>query len=430
VSRAGRPRVRAWLLACVAVGPGAAFGAQYTTDGEASLGGEYNSNLLLTPAPHQDVFGNSLNLSGGFAAETETFEFGGRARLQNLFYTESSLDTFNQFVTLEGTYLPGERHRFGLKAEYVHDSTLTSLSDVGEVVFSRVRRNSQSVIPSWTVQIDEKNALRLDYQFQNMDYEDKQDIGFADSQIHAGTATFLRQHTERLKLTGNLAYTHYETPGSSTSFPAAVLDEVGFPHFGTVESFSDTTTIDYASAMAGFEYRFSESFEAALSAGGQYSTTRSGSGAVFRDNLGQVITLLDEPVDEDAWGYLISASAAKRFEADEVRVDFNRTITPNIYGNLVSDDRFTFTYTHKFTPLVRGLLRFIYSDRTAEDERLIALNRTYLKAQTDLIWNWSEHWGMVASYQYSQQEFETIRTVPESHAVYLTVRYLWDQPAF
>lgn len=399
---------------------------EYAVDGTASAGGIYNTNIFLTPLGHTDVWGNILEASSRLTASTETWQVDGSGRLQNYWYTTPSLDSFNQFLNLNGHYQLSERNRLGLKGDYAHDSTMSSLADVNEVVFRRVRRNREMINPSWTYLFSEQTALSLDYQYNNIRYSNhNQILTFANSKTNYGALSLVHQYSPRLTLTGLLNFTNYETPGSTRSLPAGIIN--GVPNSGTVDNITEQTTINYGSLVVGGAYKVSETFDVSLNGGEQYSHTLSGQEAIFRDNQGNSRVLAQQHGGVVSWGYLLSAMADKRFDTSELKFEYNRTISPNIYGKLITDDRFTFTATHQLTTELDALARIVYSDRSAGDPSLLSLNRRYFKAQADLSWEFLENWYVVGSYQYSQQEFDIISLVPDSHAAYLTVKYSLDK---
>lgn len=415
-------------LCLIALASPPVIAAEYSADGEASVGGLYNTNPLLTPLDHRDVWGNVLGVAGHATATTETWHLEGGGRLQNYWYTTSNLDTFNQFLNLNGHYQASERNRLGIKGEYAHDSTMSALEDVGEVIFRRVRRNREQVNPSWTYLFDEKTALTLDYQYQNIHYDNRDPrIAYANAKTHYGGVMLVHQYSPRLTLNGLLNYTNYQTPGSIRNLPAAIVDAAGIPRFGTVDTIINDSAIEYGSAVMGGGYKFTETFDASLGVGAQYSHTDAGSQVIFRDNSGHSRVIDQQAGSQGSWSYLLNATATQKLDHGELKFEYARTISPNIYGNLIDDDRFTFTVNHKLATTVDGMARIIYSDRISEDQRLLALNRRYLRAQADVSWRFLENWYLVGSYQYSQQAFDIISIVPDSHAVYLTLKYDMDK---
>jgi hypothetical protein len=397
--------------------------AEYTFKADASAGGQYNTNLFLTPLRHNEVWGAQFGLNAQFSAAQEIWKVEGGARLQeNIYSGERGLDSFNQYGTLKGYYLPDERTQWALRGDYNHDTTLTSLFENNDLVFTQVRRDSQIVNPSWSRKLAENTTLRLDYQFQNTHYDNRENTRFADSVTHLGAAYLEHDASARLKLTGSASYTSYTTPGSTVLLPATLQGVDGI-----LAVASNDTTVDYANLMAGFRYELSESFTVGLAGGGQYSTSKSSSESAFLAGNGRFVAFPAERISEDSLSYLLSADVVKRFDLDELGFNYNRSITPNIYGTLIEDNRFTFTATHKFTPLLNASLRVVYSDRTAADQLSISFNRQFLRAEANVNWNWTENLALDASYQYSQQEFPTTSAVPNSHAVFVTVRYHWDR---
>lgn len=390
------------------------------------MGQEYNTNIFLIPNPTGDVWGTKLGLNTEFSAAEEIWKVNGNVRLDNYFFNEKSLDSLNQFISLTGHYFATERSRFALRGDYIRDSTRTSFVEVNDLVFDQVRRNSQSINPSWTYDLSENTSLNLNYQYQNTEYKNKENTFFPHYKTHVGSIGLIHDYSERLQLNGSLSYTSYSSPGSATVVPGT-LDFLIFQIPGTYENQSEEINIDYATAIVGFSYAIDETFNVNLGGGGQYNTIEAGSRTIFRDTFGNPIYTNAQRISSDSLTYVVKAGATKRFEVDDLALNYAHTVTPDIYGNLVEANTVTFTGKHKFTPTINGSIQILYTDRSTADQRNVTLNRQFLRAQSDLSWDFTENWSITASYQYSQQEIEVISNVPESHAAYLTIRYLWDK---
>jgi len=398
----------------------------YTFQGDANVGQEYNTNLFLTPGPHTDVWGARLGLNTQFSAAEEIWKLNGNVRLDNYFYDQKGLDTLNQFVSLTGSYFVTERSQFALQGDYIRDSTRTSFLETNDLVFDQVRRNSQSLNPSWTYDLSENTSLNLGYRYQNTEYKNKENTFYPHYQTHSGSIGLIHDYSERLQLNGLFSYASYSSPGSTTIVPGT-LDFLIFRIPGTYENRSESIKIDYATATVGLSYAADETFNIKLVGGGQYNMSESGSRTIFRDTFGNPIFTDAQQISSDSLTYVINASATKRFELDELSLNYAHTVSPNIYGNLIEADTVTFIDKHKFTPTVNGSIQILYADRTTADQRNVTFSRQFLRLQSELSWNWTENWSLTAAYQYSRQEIDVISDTPESHAAYLTVRYQWNK---
>ncbi|WP_143735282.1 hypothetical protein [Methylocaldum sp. 14B] len=399
---------------------------EYTFQADANVEEEYNTNIFLTPGPHTDVWGTKLGLNTQFSAAEEIWKLDGSIRLDNYFYDQKGLNTLNQFVSLTGSYFVTERSQFALRGDYIRDSSRTSFIETNDLVFEQVRRNRQTINPSWTYYLSEDTRLGLNYQYDNTEYRNKDNTAFPHYQIHFGSVGVVHEYSEYLKMNGSFSYTSYSAPESTTFIPGT-LDFQIFRVPGTYENRTEEIMIDYATAIVGFSYSIDETFDVSLAAGGQYNKTEAGSRTIFRTAFGDPILDDAEHISSSSLTYLIDARATKRFEVDELNLDYAHTVSPNIYGNLIEADTVTLTGKHKFTPTLTGSAQFSYTDRKTADQRNVELNRQLFRARSELIWNWSENWSVIASYQYSRQEIDVISNIPESHAAYLTIRYRWDK---
>lgn len=400
---------------------GFAEGREYTFQAEASAGQDYNTNIFLTQEPHEDIWGGNAGLNANFSAAEEIWNLTGNTRFQNYYYSDPNLDTDNIFLTLNGNYSQNERTRWGLRGNYTRDSTRTSVTEVNDLVFQQVERESRSINPSWTYSLDEKTSLNLDYQFQILEYEKTGNSPFPDSQVHTGTAGVQHQYDDRLQLTSAFSYTRYTIPGSAASTASGALQ--------TLESVSEETQIDYASLVVGFNYAVDESLKVGLSGGGQYNMTEAGSRTLLRDFLGNELSRSEQDVSTATPTWLLSANASKRFERSEIGFDFSKSSAPNLYGNLIDDTRYSLNARYRLTPFWDGSARVSYSERGTGQANSTALIHNY-GAQAGLDWNPDGNWRLNASYQYAMRTVDTADEQPDSHAVFLTVRYLWDKVQF
>jgi len=400
---------------------GFAQGREYTFQADAGAGQDYNSNLFLTPQPHEEIWGSNIGLNANFSAAEEIWNVTGNTRFQNYYYSDSNLDTENIFLTLIGNYSQNERTRWGLRGNYTRDSTRTSFTEVNDLVFQQVGRDGKSLNPSWTYALDEKTSLNLDYQFQTTEYDKTENSSFPDSQVHTGTAGLQHRYDDRLQLNGTFSFTRYTLPGSATSTP--------FGPFLTLENVSEETRIDYANLLAGFSYAVDETFDVGLSGGGQYSMTEAGSRSLLRDTSGNELVLDEQHLTSETPTWLLNANATKRFERSQIGFDFSKSSSPNIYGDLIDDTRYSLVVKHGFTPLLNGSARLVYSERGTGQVDSDALLHSY-SAPTGLDWSLTESWTVSASYRYTQQAIDTADERPENHAVFLNVRYLWDKVQF
>jgi hypothetical protein len=198
--------------------------------------------------------------------------------------------------------------------------------------------------------------------------------------------------------------------------------------FPSVES-----TIRTASIMAGFSYNVTDTFDIAFSGGGQYNQTSTPSYTITTQaDLGS-IRIPADPIDvpgnrSDTLTEVIAAKIGKRFESSDISLEYNRTVSPNLQGQLITYDRYSISGNHHFTPYLTTSLAFSYSDQTFPSAGLQAdPARQILTIRSGTTWQFDENWAMSAAYQFSRLDFGSSPLSAESHAVYLNIRYLFDQ---
>jgi opacity protein-like surface antigen len=404
-----------WLCA------GSAEGREYTFKADAGVGQDYHSNLFLTPLPHEELWSSNFGLNANYSAAEERWALIGDTHFQKFFYSDSSLDAENLSTNLTGTFVQNERTRWSLRGGYTRDATRTSLAEVNDLVFRQVGRERKSIGSSWARSLTEQASLNLDYQFQTTEYEQTGNNPFPDTEIQTGTAGLQYQSSERLKLNGVFSYTAYRTPGTRASTP--------FGPFLSVDTTSEDTRIDYASLMAGFRYAVDETLDVSLSGGGQYSMTESGSRQVLRDLFGNELPLNEQHLTSGVPSWLLSANLSKRFERSQLAFDFSKSSAPNIYGDLIEDTRYTWSGQYRFTPLLTGTARAVYSERGIGAADTAAILES-VSVQTGMDWTLTPNWMVNVSYRYTRQAADTADEIPDNHALSLSIRYAWDKIQF
>ena len=147
-----------------------------TLGADANLVEEYNTNLFLTPAPHNDEWGQGVD--GGFdlAVADDRWGTSANARFMNRWYLpDSNLDYFNQFFSWK-TYYFTERSRLGLDTQYDMDTALTSLTDPTAnlgYVFQRVPQTVRVLSPNWLYNLTERTQMNLGYTYRDTTYDQK-----------------------------------------------------------------------------------------------------------------------------------------------------------------------------------------------------------------------------------------------------------------
>ena len=416
-----------------------------TLGADANLVEEYNTNLFLTTAPHNDEWGQGVDGGLDLSVADERWGTSANARFNNRWYLpDSNLDYFNQLFSWKTYYLM-DRSRLGLDTQYNMDTTLTSQTDQTDptanlgFVFTRVPRTVRVVSPNWLYNLTEKTQLNLGYIYQDTTYDEKKNVArFPDSEANTGYLGLSHQLTERLQLTGSASYTDYALTSVKTPVQGLVQVEL-FPGFnvsvpGTFNIPSVTSSIRTASVMGGINYFFTDTFDITLSAGGQHNETSSPPYTITTEENLFGVTRPGNPIaipgtSSSTLSEIISARATKRFENGALGLEYDRTISPNIQGALITYDNYSINGSYRFSSQLSTSLNFTYSDRTfptAQGQIITNSNQLY-GARPAINWQWDENWVLSGSYQFYYLSYTDIEATATSHAVFLNIQYLFDK---
>lgn len=392
------------------------FAVDWHLEANANVSQQFHSNIRLLPdrLDPEAVFGTDIGLTAQLVAQEPNWQVKSGVRLQNLFYTPiAGIDTQNQYLDLDAHYAT-ERSLFALSVHHTDDALLSSQSEeVVGIVLTRVQRAETTLAPSWTYIFDERTRLTLGYAYQSSDYEAGQGFGYVDSVTHTASLGLEHQLTERLTLTGTLAYNAYK---------------------------ASQRTIDYVNVMAGFQYALTETLDLNVSGGGQYSDSETNF-QTFRLTGFQVVSLdpfLVAPVvvpetvtfKDQQFGPLVTASARKRFETSDWELTYAHRISPAINGALFESDRVSLSGRQRLTERLNANLKLSYLEYTRPNLDGGALQQTYYRFDGELSYALTEKWRLSASYQYGLRDLGasggTFAGSQDDHAVFVTLRYTFD----
>jgi hypothetical protein len=393
--------------------------------------------LFLTPAPHNDEWGHGVD--GGFdlAVADDRWGTSANARFMNRWYLpDSNLDYFNQFFSWK-TYYFTERSRLGLDTQYDMDTALTSLTDPTAnlgYVFQRVPQTVRVLSPNWLYNLTERTQMNLGYTYRDTTYDQKNNPSrFPDSAAHTGSLGFSHQLTEKLELTGSAYYTDYALTGVQ-SFASVTQNTFFGPLTRSQFIPSVTSTIRTGSLMVGFDYNIDETLNIALSGGGQYNETETPSYDVtFTQKFGSfppsVNVLHINGSSDNSLSEIAFAKATKRFENADLSLEYNRTTSPNIQGDLITYDNYSINGSYRLSSQLSASLNLSYSDRTfpAAQGQTITGSNQLIGARPAISWQWDENWVMSGGYQFYRLNYTDTEATATSHAVFLNIQYLFDK---
>jgi hypothetical protein len=353
-----------------------------------SLGGKgvYNSNLLLTPLPHDDTYGYWVTPAMELSGNTERLDVSSRVAADVVGYFGGEDRNFtNVFVPVSIRYRT-EKDLIGFTGGLSRDNTLLSELQATGVVLQFAQRNQWTFNPTWTRSITEKLSFQSGMQFSDTTYESGQ---LVDYRLLSGSGGFLYQMTERDQVHISGSYTDFHTTDSPSPFRAS------FPG------------IDLSLTHA-----FSESLTGAVHGGPRFLNSTS-------QILGGNFTTHDT-----VW--LAGASLRKSFERAAFQVAFARDLVPSGFGLLIQTNRAEASGSYDLSETLAvyvNVVGVLTSGKTPVAIGGAFPDSSYVSVAPKLSWKFLEWWQAEVSYMYRWRDIDTQADSASSHATTFMVTY-------
>jgi len=198
----------------------------------------YNSNLLLTPLPHDETYGYWTSPAAEFAGKTERLEVSGRIAADFVSYYGGQQNNFTNIHVPVTIRYKTEKDLLGFTGGFNRDNTLMSELLTTGVVLSFTQRNQWTANPSWTRRITEKLSFQSAGQLSDTTYENGVHLGLVDYQLFGGSGGLLYQMTEQTQIQLSGSYVNFHTINAPSPFRAS------FPgvNFNLTHAFTETLT--------------------------------------------------------------------------------------------------------------------------------------------------------------------------------------------
>jgi hypothetical protein len=351
--------------------------------------GYYNSNILLTPLPHEATYGYWISPGTEFAGKTERLEVSGRAALDFVDYYGGQQDRFvNIHLPVTARYKT-ERDEFGFTGGFVRDNTLRSELLATGVVLRFTQRNLWTANPSWTRNLTEKLAFQGGFQFSDATYDDGLRLGLFDYQTFGGSAGLLYHATEKddIQVTG--AYTNFHTMNAPSSLRATL-----------------------PGAVLSLARAFTESVKGTLYGGPRFvnSTTHSSDGNIESEKT--------------VWVY--GATLSKQFERASVSLSLTRDVLPSGFGLLLQTDRAGLVMTYQVSEAMTLSLDtsgYIVSGVTPLAGGGTLADQQLIYTTPMVAWKFMEWWKLEASYSYRWRDVDTFAESAMANMMTVMVTY-------
>lgn len=383
----------------------AARAAEWSLEPSIDLRGEYDSNIHLTPGPHNGVWGATLSPDARFRGATEALDVSGDLRFNlNRYWGESGLDTNDYIFGLRSTY-KGERDVVGFNADAVRDSTLVSeLAETG-VVLTRDQRTRLTANPSWTHALTERTSIGASYTFNDVHYANTAGTGLVNYRDQTATVTLQQLLSEREIASIAGSWERYETAQSRAT--------------------------TYAVQVA-YDRAFSESVHANVTVGARNTRTTLFSEALVCEGtilfgicFGNV-TAIPFSVSETHTGYIFSASLDKRWETATLSGQVSHVLNPSGIGTLVETDRVALSWNQQWSPTVSySVYGAAYQ---AKDIGSFSTGKSrYYTIEPRASWRITEWWTLTGGYRYNHAGYPGTSSNASDNVAYLVLTYTWPK---
>lgn len=371
------------------LGYGMAFqseAAEWSLSPSLSVKGVYNSNLLLTPFPHDGTYGYWVTPATEIAGKTERLDVSSRIAADFVGYLGAEDRQFtNVFAPLSVRYRT-DKDTIGFTGGLTRDNTLLGELQATGVVLDFTQRNQWTFNPTWTRTLTETLSVQSGVQFSDTTYESAR---LVDYRLVGGSGGLLYHLSERDQFQLLGSYTQFRTTDSPFGFQAS------FPGINM-----------------SLTHAFSESLTGTLNGGPRFLSSTS------QTQLGDITAR------DTVW--LAGASMTKKFERAALHVSFARDLTPSGFGLLIQTHRGEVTGTYRISETLDCTLTGL--GVLASGKTKSAIGRTfpdssYVSLMPKLSWRFLEWWQTEVSYEYRWREFESAAGSAQSHATMFMVTY-------
>ena len=358
--------------------------------------GLYNSNLLLTPRPHDATYGYWTSPAAEFAGKTERLEVSGRIAADFVSYYGGQQNNFTNIHVPATIRYKTEKDLLGFTGGFTRDNTLMSELLTTGVGLSFTQRNQWTANPSWTRRITEKLSFQSAGQLSDTTYENGLHLGLVDFQLFGGSGGLLYQMTEQTQIQLSGSYVNFHTINAPSPFRAS------FPGINL-----------------NLTHAFTETLTGTVYGGPRFvsSTTQT-----FSENI---------KAQDTVW--LFGASLDKKFERTSVQLNVDRDIVPSGFGLLIQRDRAGLSVSHDLTETLAASVNgsgYLISGVTNRAQGGTFPESRYFYLTPKIAWKFLDWWKAELSYTYGWRDVDGFSDPAMSNATMFMLTYYPPKLAF
>jgi len=387
-----------WRWRVIAAGMGIIFlagglpwdgrAAEWSAEPSFGVKGQYNSNLILTSAPHNDVYSHWISPGVKFAGSTENLEISGRAAADFVrYYGGNEQGLTNLYFPLSVKY-GLEKETLGFNGGFTRDNTLMGELLQTGVVLGFTQRNLWSLAPSWTHAFTERLSLQSTYNYSNAAYENGARLGLLDYEVHGGSLALSYRLSEKDQMQAVGNYTNFSVPTAN-----ALRSNIAGGQLSMTHSFTETIT----ATLAGGPQLVSSSIH--------FGPAR---------------------ITDTQTVWVANANLRKQWDDGYAQLVVSREIFPSGFGLLLLTERVGVTLskdlTERLTLSLYGQVSLASSVASKVAPNALPETR-YVNVTPGLTWKIDQWWAVDVAYTYGRRDVESFDQFAISNAATVMLTY-------
>lgn len=389
--------------------PGAILAAEWAAEPSIKGRVEFDDNIRLTSANHDNVWGVILDPRLKLSRRTELWDLDANGRIRAADYTgQDGLNTVDNFfdITAKRRF---ERGSFDAKAALANDTTLQNEFldlDTGLVV-NQIDRTRRDLRLGASYLFTEATWLEAAIDYSNVEYDDGARYGLLNYDYTTPSLRLIYQLDTKTQIFG--IYSHAK---------------VDYDRSDELESNTD-------SLQLGGSYELSEIWNVSGSVGSRRTRTSSLI-AVPRPGLEIFYPYIYDLVtrDSETTGLVYNASANRKFETGTLGLSASRSIIPSSTGTDTDTTSLTVDADRDFTAKLSARLAVSYFQSDTVGGTETQADRTRYRVAPSLAWKLDRDLILNTGYVYTHLDRSSIDSgSADSNAAFISLGYTWPRTA-
>jgi len=332
--------------------------------------GDYHASATPTLLVSRELENTALSLSAGYVLDR--------------YETARQLNTDNPFWRFSSQYQT-ERSQWGLDLSYAESTSRNDAADDTGDFETNAIVTSQSVSPSYSFQLSERDSLSLNATYSKRDYST---ADFSNNKTRSLSSSWKHQFTERFN--------------GGVSVSASNTESTGL----LLTTDDNTYNVSLTS-----NYELSEIWSMGGSIG-------------LRQLQSEQTDLSGSTIKSKSNGQSLDLNVSYNGDIDSFKIGLSRSISPSSTGDVNEIDKFNISLSRQLSEALTASLSASYQVTTsASDESSDKRKNTHLSPSIN--WQFAPESSLSLSYNYRQQKESDLDTSATSHAIMLTVNYDW-----